>query len=335
MIRSARKRILAVPTASCHAGTVARLNGRTFLAWFGGSRESAPDVDIYCTRLDDFDGEAEIRRVSAGGAAHWNPVLLPRGDGLDLFFKFGATIPAWRTLRARLDADGALCGAPEELVPGDVGGRGPVKNKCLRLFSGRVLAPASLERKAPDRWTPWVDISDDGGETFSRLVPIPLYRRGEAEPTDASRPWCVVERAGAIQPTLWQSDDGTVHALMRSSEGCILRSDSADDGETWSPARRTELANNNSGIDLVRHADGRVFLCCNPVPGDWAARTPLALFVSTDDGARFTELMKLELQPGEYSYPAIVCEGDRLFVFYTWNRRGMAYWEIDLERREK
>ena len=330
MILSARKHYFDVPTPSCHAGTVARLNGKTFLAWFGGTRESAADVDIYYT-FETADGFAPPTRVSAGNAAHWNPVLFPRGDGLDLFFKFGATIPAWRTLRVRIGADGGLLGDPVELVPGDVGGRGPVKNKCLRLKSGRVLAPCSLERKNPDRWGPFVDISDDGGETFQRLAPIPLYRRGEGEPANDARPWCVVEHAGAIQPTLWQSGDGTVHALMRSSEGFILRSDSPDDGETWSPAWSTGLPNNNSGIDLVRLADGRILLCLNPVSGNWAARSPLALYVSQDDGASFTELMKLELQPGEYSYPSLVAEGGKVFLIYTWNRRKMAYWELELE----
>lgn len=332
MIRTARKQIIDIPTRSCHAGTVARLNGATYLAWFGGTRESAPDVDIYCTRTVP-GGFGAIHRVSAGDVAHWNPVLLPRTGGLDLLFKAGATIPAWRTMRVRLGADGAPLDEPGELVPGDIGGRGPVKNKCLRLKSGRVLAPASLERKSPDRWDPFVDISDDGGASFTRLRPIPLCRPGDPLPADDARPWCVVQSAGAIQPTLWEDAAG-VHALMRSTEGEILRSDSADGGETWCPAWRTGLPNNNSGIDLVRLDDGRIFLCLNPVPGNWAARTPLALYVSLDDGASFRELMKLEMLPGEYSYPGIVAEENTLYLIYTWNRRRMAYWEIELEPRD-
>ena len=329
MIEYAVKHYIDVPTRSCHAGTVARLNGRTYFAWFGGSRESAADVDIYTT-LTTPDGLAPIRRVSAGGTAHWNPVLLPGEGGLDLFFKFGETIPGWRTMRVRLDAGGDPVGQPAELVPGDIGGRGPVKNKCLRLKSGRLLAPASVEKKNPDRWDAFIDISDDGGESF-RPAPIPLYRAGETAPDNADKPWCVAERAGMIQPTLWQDASGGVHALLRSSEGFILRSDSDDDGETWCPAYSTGLPNNNSGIDLTRLDDGRIFLCLNPVSGNWAARSPLSLYVSLDDGASFTELMKLEARPGEYSYPAVVAEGERLFLIYTWNRRKMAWWEIGLE----
>ena len=330
MLRSAKKYIIDVPTPSCHAGTVARLHGQSYLAWFGGTRESAGDVDIYYTRKTET-GFAEIARVTAADEiAHWNPVLLPREDGLDLFFKVGRTIPEWKTMRVRMDAEGRAIAPPDELVPGDVGGRGPVKNKCLRLKSGRVLAPASLEKKNPDRWDPYIDISDDGGERFDRFVPIPLYRKGET-PKNEDKPWCVAQNAGAIQPTLWQDAQGGVHALMRSSEGFILRSDSRDEGETWSPAYSTGMPNNNSGIDLARMEDGRILLCMNPVSGNWAARSPLAMYISRDEGETFEEFMKLEIMPGEYSYPAIVAEGERLYVIYTWNRRKMAYWEMELE----
>ena len=42
--------------------------------------------------------------------------------------------------------NGVTWSGPQELVPGDVsGGRGPVRNKPLRLASGRILAGASTE----------------------------------------------------------------------------------------------------------------------------------------------------------------------------------------------
>lgn len=56
---------------------------------------------------------------------------------------------------------------------------------------------------------------------------------------------------GIIQPTLWEFSSGNIH-LARSTAGRIYRSDSQDNGQTWSPAYPTPLLNNNSGIDLVR-----------------------------------------------------------------------------------
>ena len=36
--------------------------------------------------------------------------------------------------------------APIELVKGDIGGRGPVRNKPIRLSNGTIAAPSSIER---------------------------------------------------------------------------------------------------------------------------------------------------------------------------------------------
>ena len=327
MILSVQKEYVEIPTLNGHASSLCRFRGRTYLAWFGGTKEGENDVDIYVTRRDEAGWRAPVR-VSAGPLPHWNPVLLPREDHIDLFFKFGTPIPRWQTLRARLSGALEVVGGPEELVPGDVGGRGPVKNKCLRLRSGRVLAPASLEEGS---WRPYVDISDDGGETFSRFVPVPLFRLGDAPPAVMDRPYCFARGAGAIQPSLWQSDDGRVHMLMRSSEGRVLRSDSADGGESWCPAYLTTLPNNNSGLDLTRMDSGLIVLALNPVAGDWAARSPLSLWYSRDGGDSFQPLITLESRPGEFSYPSVIAEGRRLYVSCTWDRVRMAVWTIEFE----
>ena len=52
-----------------------------------------------------------------------------------------------------------------ELVPGDFGGRGPVKNKCLVLKDKSILAPASTEQ---DGWNCFTDRSFDQGKTWIR-----------------------------------------------------------------------------------------------------------------------------------------------------------------------
>ena len=265
-------------------------------------------------------------------------------------------------MRVHIGADGQPAGEIRELVPEDVGGRGPVRNKCLTLRDGRILAPASVEAKEPFcwkdascadhiaafpmddqplRWKPMIDMSFDGGETFTRVCPIPLMKANEdsaVNPPPTGSPAlnaapaaiCFTRGLGAIQPTLWQSDDGSVHALLRSSEGFVLRSDSPD-GENWTPAALTSIPNNNSGLDLVKLADGRILLCLNPVSGDWAARTPLALYLSSDDGNTFRPLMTLEMNEGEYSYPSLATEGNTVYLSYTWNRLKVAVWKITLE----
>lgn len=69
--------------------------------------------------------------------------------------------------------EGHTFSEPQELVPGDIGGRGPVKNKPIRLSDGTVLAPGSLEGKL---WDGFVDISRDDCRTWERSDLVPLHR---------------------------------------------------------------------------------------------------------------------------------------------------------------
>ncbi len=332
MLHSAKKTLIDIPTASGHASTIAVCGDDILLAWFGGAQEGAPDVDIYAARR--HNGAWDAPRLLAGedNLPHWNPVFYACGDKIDLFYKVGTPIPAWYTRRMRSTDGGRTWTRPTELVQDDIGGRGPVRNKPLRLKSGRrVLAPASIETET--QWNAFVDISDDDCVSFRASPFVPLWRRGDAPPKGCANAPLEILGKGVIQPALWQSADGAVHMLLRSTEGYILRSDSLDEGETWCTAYSTGIFNNNSGIDLAQAADGTLFLVSNPVSGNWAARTPLLLSFSVNDGETFKPLLYLETNEGEYSYPAILSKGKTLFISYTWKREKIAFWEIETEAR--
>ncbi|MDO4739088.1 MAG: sialidase family protein [Eubacteriales bacterium] len=322
MARLTLQEIIDVPTPSCHATTVARVGGETLLCWFGGTQEAAGDVDIYMARRGEFGWGRPFLIAGERDLPHWNPVLFADGENVALYYKVGRKIPQWHT-RAMFSEDGGRrFSAPQELVPGDIGGRGPVKNKPILLRSGRMISGASVE--TPTTWNAFADLSDDGGKTFRRSAFVPLWREGE-KPCENARK---IDGKGVIQPTLWEDETG-VHMLLRSTEGEILRSDSTDGGETWCCAYGTGMPNNNSGVDLAQDERGRLWLCANPVSENWGARTPLSLFVSEDGGAHFERVMDLETAPGEYSYPAILAQEGKLFVSYTWNREKVAYCEIE------
>jgi predicted neuraminidase len=319
------------PFESCHASTVAVLpNGDVLAAWFGGSQEGAPDVDIWCSRRTDGGWSPPCKIAGQEGIPHWNPVLF-YGDNevLYLYYKVGHTIPEWYTMVMESRDLGKTWTSPKELVKGDIGGRGPVRNKPIIAQDGTWLAPASLESEV---WDAFVDLSRDQGQTWtmSRLVPV---RHAGAMPDDGDgeeRPMALssFQGKGIIQPTLWESAPGAVHMLLRSTEGHIYRSDSEDGGQTWCPAYATDLPNNNSGIDLTKLDDGTLLLVYNPVSGNWAARTPLVLSSSRDNGRTWTEELVLENEPGEYSYPAILSQGNDVHITYTWRRERIAYWHI-------
>ena len=297
-----------------HASTLLPLESNDVLvAWFQGSREGRDDVTIWGAARRDGTWETPRQIVQVREEPHWNPVLRRGADGrICLYFKVGRKISDWQTYLAESRDEGRTWSAPRELVAGDVtGGRGPVKNKCLRLKGGRLLAPASRENGP---WRAFVDISDDDGRTWRPSREMP-------------------GKAGVIQPTLWQGADGAVHALLRSDTGFICRSDSTDGGETWSELVRTKLPNNNSGIDLVAASDGRLYLAMNPISGNWASRDTLDLLVSDDGGANWRNFRRLvgPDEKAEYSYPAVVeLRSGVLGVTYTWRRRQIAFAEIDL-----
>ena len=311
------------PFRSCHASTVVEAeDGSLVCAWFGGTAEKDPDVGIWMSRFTGGAWEKVHPAAKVNDTAHWNPVLFrdrdtkdPSKQGVFLFFKVGPEIPEWKTYWMRSQDNGATWSKPAELVPGDAGGRGPVKNKAIVLADGSWLAPASTEHKT---WKPFADRSEDGGKTWTRSADFNM---------DRLKTHC----SGAIQPTFWESAPGKVHALLRTACGNILRADSEDGGKTWGAAYRTELPNNNSGIDVVRLADGRILLVYNPVGVNWGKRTPLTLAVSADDGAHWKNLVHLETEAGEYSYPAIVCTHSGVAISYTWRRERVRCWQVPLE----
>lgn len=318
-----------LPTPNCHASTVLPLpDGSVVAAWFGGTKESTADVDIWYARRDE-NGWSKPMAVSYNkNIPHWNPVLFLRQNGeVVLFFKVGKNIPPWRTFASISTDGGKTFGKPYELVPGDrSGGRGPVKNKCLRLSNGRILAPASTEIRG---WNCFVDISDDDGKTFRKAAKI---KTEQTAPILNSLNHYTKNLIPMIQPTLWESENGKVHMLTRTPVGRAYRSDSDDYGETWCTAYATDLPNNNSGLDVVKTPNGDLYLLSNPVEENWGERSPLTLQKSCDNGATWETVLTLEEEKidSEFSYPAIEYFDGSLYLTYTYERINVAFWKIEL-----
>lgn len=306
------------PTPSCHASTVLPLPDGTVLAsWFGGTAEGRDDVAIWVSRRDKNGWNKPIKVSEDDGIPHWNPVLDLKNDGsVCLYYKVGKKVRVWKTKTTKSFDGGLTWTAPKLLVENDENdGRGPVKNKCIRLSDGRLLAPASTEKHR--RWKAFIDMSFDDGTTW------------EMQPYIV-RPKLTTGIAGMIQPTLWEAPEGHVHALMRSNAGKIFRSDSKNYGKTWCRAYPISLPNNNSGIDCVKDKNGLVWLLYNHNNSNWGERTPLTLSVSKDNGDNWERVIDLESDEGEYSYPAITAMNQKLYITYTHKRERIAYWEISI-----
>ncbi|WP_333819709.1 sialidase family protein [Ohtaekwangia sp.] len=302
------------PFPQCHASTLVRADDGTFLvAWFGGTHEKHDDVGIWLSKGKPGRWSVPIEVAKLREEPHWNPVLQKTSAGsIILYFKVGKPIDVWETWYIVSGDNGATWSQAKELVRGDKGGRGPVRNKVLALSNGTWLAPASNELKGV--WNAFVDRSEDEGKTWQATPYLTLNRDS-------------VPGEGIIQPTLWESAPGKVHMLLRSSAGVICRSDSEDYGKTWSPVYKTNLPNPNSGIDLTRLDDGKLVLIFNRDGKNWGARRPVSMAISDDNGKTWPVVKDIEVgeEGDEFSYPAIIHFHDTVALTYTWKRQRIAF----------
>ena len=304
------------PFPECHASTLAETPKGLVAAWFGGTRERHPDVGIWFSSRSATNWTTPVE-VATGVQPDgkrlpcWNPVLfqVPGGELL-LFYKVGPSPSTWWGLLKRSGDAGKTWSEAERLPEGILG---PIKNKPVLLASGVLLCPTSSE---DHNWRVHFEQTSDLGKTWQKTGPI---NEGVED--------------GAIQPSILFHSDGQLQALCRSQKsGFILETWSKDTGKTWSPLQKTSLPNPNSGTDAVTLKDGRQVLVYNPtspVAGKSGPRTPLDVAIS-NDGKTWKSLARLESEPGEYSYPAVIQTADGLVhVTYTWKRNRIRHVVLD------
>jgi predicted neuraminidase len=304
------------PFPSCHASTIAETAHGLVAAWFGGTRERAPDV---CIWISHYDGKSwsPIVKVADGVQTDgtrlptWNPVLFQiKGGPLLLFYKVGPKPAEWWGMMMSSDDEGATWSKPKRLPDGILG---PVKDKPIELADGTIVCPSSTEDHGGQLQ---IEFTKDRGATWTKTSPL---NDGKA--------------ASLIQPTLLDHGPGKLQLLCRSKEGSIFEAWSKDDGATWTAPVATSLPNPNSGIDAVQLRDGRSLLIYNPSPTD---RYPISLAIS-DDGRTWKSAGMIEDSPDQeqLSYPAIIQTSDGLVhITYTWKRKRIRHVIVDPEKLE-
>jgi predicted neuraminidase len=230
----------------------------------------------------------------------WNPVLFqPKEGPLVLFFKVGPSPDEWWG-ETMVSEDGGKTWKDRRWLGPTV--MGPIKNKPIQLDDGRVLCPSSSEHQG---WRVHLEVTKDFRDWS---VVGPLNDSG---------------KINAIQPTLLTYPGGRIQMLCRTKgPGYISECWSEDNGRTWSEMALTKLRNPNSGIDAVTLKDGRQLLVFNDA---FRGRTPLNVAISSD-GRKWKMVRKLEDQPGEYSYPAVIQAADGLIhITYTYRRQAIKH----------
>ena len=297
------------PFPSCHASTIVETRHGLVAAWFGGTRERAPDVGIWVSRHDGRQWSPPVEvangiQEKGDRLPTWNPVLFqPRVGPLMLFYKVGPSPSTWWGMVMSSSDDGATWSAPQKLPDGILG---PIKDKPVQLADGTILSPSSTENAG---WRIHIERSTDGGKTWTKSEPL-------NDP----------QKAKLIQPTILDHGNGSLQILCRSQQQKIYESWSRDSGATWSEPTPTELPNPNSGIDAVELKDGRSLLVYNHSP---TARTPIHIAISKD-GKSWSAPLMIEEGEGQYSYPAVIQTSDGLVhITYTWKRLKIRHVVID------
>ncbi len=309
----------------CHSATILETEaGELLCAFFGGTHERHPDVEIYLARKKPGGTWTTPKSVADGVQSEderlptWNPVLFQNREGvIRLFYKVGPSPSEWWGMEKTSTDGGKTWSKARKLGENLIG---PVKNKPVQLEDGTIVAGSSTEG---DGWRVHVERSTDGGKSWERIGPL-------NDP----------DEVGAIQPTLLKHENDRIQMLCRTryeEEGYIAETWSNDKGLTWSEMEASNLPNNNSGIDGVTLDDGRHILVYNhstrTQPGMGRKGRGVLNVAISDDGENWKAALVLDYldeQDKQFSYPAVIQTSDGLVhIVYTWHRERIKHVVID------
>ena len=319
-----------------HSSSIVELpNGDLLVCWFHGSGErTADDVLIQAARWNRSSGKWTERFTMADtpGFPETNPVLFL--DGRQRLFFLWPLIVAhrWETalMKYRISTDYQQPSGPPRwefqdnivLIPQNIVER-------TREFAGATAAGSGpLAERARKL------IEHAGDEYFSRMgwftrthpqqlpsgrILAPMYSDGfsfgiMAISDDQGYTWRASEPivgAGCIQPSVVRRNDGTLVAYLRDNGPPPKRahiSFSKDDGETWTPARDTDILNPGTSLEAIRLANGHWIMVYNDLE---QKRYSLLAAISDDEGATWKWKRHLDGRPSnpgnnQYHYPSVI-----------------------------
>jgi Neuraminidase (sialidase) len=210
----------------------------------------------------------------------------------------------------RLSTDEARTWGPPTLCTPAPGYFVVNNGRVIQLKTGRLVVPAARHNVPGHTWTgrgvALCFLSDDGGKTWRPS-------RTELQGPEGSR-------SGLQEPGVVELKGGKLLMFCRTDRGCQYLSDSANGGETWLPARPSDLKSPLSPASIKRiPKTGDLLLVWNDHRDVDAAhrgkRTPLKVAVSRDEGKTWDKVKTLEDDPaGWYCYTAIAFVGDRVLL---------------------
>ena len=342
------------PWATAHAPALLETPaGDLLCVWFAGTFEGSTDVSIVCARLpkgaDRWEEPVQVSRDPERSEQNPSLFLAPDGQVWAMYTAQLGRVPGkdnmqyTSIIRRQKSADGGKTWSDPDVMFPKEGSfcRQPIQV----LASGRWIFGNWLctDSGGLDGDPTAFQISDDGGKTW-RQVDMPRSN-------------------GRVHANVVELEPGHLVAFMRSrAADNIYRSESTDNGDSWSEPVPTPLPNNNSSISALKLKSGRIAIAYNPTctpdphPGKAAwpgLRCPVAVALSEDGGKTFPMIRYMELGEGyvgeenstnnrQYEYPYLMqaADGALHLAFAYQSRRGvkwMRFTEQDVmgQKRER
>ena len=268
--------LLPAPTVQAHAANLMFLPGGALgCVWFGGTQEGVPDISVWSSRLEPGSDRwtAPQQLTDDPHRSEQNPILFVAPDQA-VWLLWTAQVAGHQDtseVRCRVSVDGGRTFGPARvLIPADERGGVFVRQPPLVTPDGRWLlgvfncARVPGERWAGDADTSSVHASDDGGATWTE-TPVP-------------------GSLGCVHLNPVPLPDGSLLALYRSRWADFVHASwSTDGGRSFSVPVPLDVPNNNSSIQAVALADGRVAMVYNHASALDATERRVSLYDEIDD----------------------------------------------------
>jgi predicted neuraminidase len=225
----------------------------------------------------------------------------------------------------------ACIGCPVPLSNGELLFPASYFQKRPRPLSGPAAKLAQAKTEEEALAIPPSKNDEGGGKLSTHLHGCSVLIAGNENATQLTEHGTISNRPlGLLEPTCVQLKNGHIAMLMRAEFGGYLwRSESSDNGRTWTQAWQTDIPNPTSLASLIRLSDGRIALLHNPTGGEIGARSPrdpLSIWISTDELQTWT-IKEDVIHGGSLAYPhPTILDGGLVFA-YDHNRRQIRYVE--------
>ncbi len=264
------------PCVQAHAANLMLLaDGALGCVWFGGSMEGRSDISVYFARLAPGANtwSPALQLSNDPDRSEQNPILFPAPDGA-LWLLHTAQVSGHQDtaiVRRRISRDDGHTWGPTETLNDAPPGSFVRQPIHVHADGGWLLPVFNCRSAAGQVW--------DGSLDDSAVL----------RSTDQGRSWQRIDvpgSLGCVHMSIVPAVAGRLLAFFRSRwADHVYRTTSDDGGLSWATPVPTVLPNNNSSIQALRLADGRLAMIFNASSALDATERRESLYDELDDAA--------------------------------------------------